>query len=559
MQIIGRWTFTQLRVGISAWLALCVVGVSPGATIVTTTASQTDFTTAYNASSAGDTIIITNEGSPATWTSHVAIRKTNLTIIGITGTIIAKGSGDGGFRVESNNVHITNITFDRGVGSSTGPFIQIGEDGTCPDMTVFDWRISSNRFLNVGPAGSWVTGNHAISAQGYTYGLIDRNTFDRCTGEIINICADGTNSLTRSQDFGGYTNGSVFVENNIFNSGFGETYENIIDGNSGQRVVARYNTINVSNSTEYGSAIVSTHETCATCTGSSVTCGDAGSLVTEVYGNTVNLHGSGVMRDWCVVRGGRGLIYSNNVTFTGSPAGRYDVGMWISNYRSTSTYGGGGVCLTAAHARGYSQYSHEVDAGFTSEGLEASKTTLNGGIDASVTTITLTSTTGFNEAGNDDGYAIKIENEVIYYTAVSGSTLTGCTRGASGSTAATHSNGAAVHYLIFGQCLEQPNNTYIWGNSTNGVVGTRMNDVTVCNAVCANVAGEPDYTDEDIKSFAERPNNWQYRDDGVGLSYTAYSYPHPLTGESQGGPSVDTRATISGNATIGGRVTISAQ
>jgi len=64
---------------------------------------------------------------------------------------------------------------------------------------------------------------------------------------------------------------------------------------------------------------------------------------------------------------------------------------------------------------------------------------LNGAIDAVVTTITLTSTTGFPTTG-----FIKIDNELISYTGISTNDLTGCTRGINGTTAAVHSNGVGV-------------------------------------------------------------------------------------------------------------------
>jgi hypothetical protein len=66
-------------------------------------------------------------------------------------------------------------------------------------------------------------------------------------------------------------------------------------------------------------------------------------------------------------------------------------------------------------------------------------TTLNGGINNAVTTITVVSTAGFLTAGE-----IRIENEVITYTGVTPTTFTGCTRGARGSANVAHSTGVAV-------------------------------------------------------------------------------------------------------------------
>ena len=66
-------------------------------------------------------------------------------------------------------------------------------------------------------------------------------------------------------------------------------------------------------------------------------------------------------------------------------------------------------------------------------------TTLNGGINNSVTTITVVSTAGFPTAGE-----IRIASEVITYTGITSTTFTGCTRGARGSANIAHSTGVAV-------------------------------------------------------------------------------------------------------------------
>lgn len=60
------------------------------------------------------------------------------------------------------------------------------------------------------------------------------------------------------------------------------------------------------------------------------------------------------------------------------------------------------------------------------------------------TTLTLTSTTGFPTTG-----LVTIDNsEVVSYTGVSGATLTGCTRGADGTTAASHPIGVTVGLTV---------------------------------------------------------------------------------------------------------------
>src|SRR3990167_196968 len=78
-------------------------------------------------------------------------------------------------------------------------------------------------------------------------------------------------------------------------------------------------------------------------------------------------------------------------------------------------------------------------------------TTLNGAINDAVQTITLTTTTGLQAPGyivvnrqDSSGTDTPSSREVISFTGISGSDLTGCTRAADGSTARSHSNGAIV-------------------------------------------------------------------------------------------------------------------
>jgi hypothetical protein len=69
----------------------------------------------------------------------------------------------------------------------------------------------------------------------------------------------------------------------------------------------------------------------------------------------------------------------------------------------------------------------------------AATTTLNGGIDAVVTTITVVSTSAFPTSGRID-----IGTELITYTGKTATDFTGCVRGANGSTAASHLTGVTV-------------------------------------------------------------------------------------------------------------------
>ena len=83
-------------------------------------------------------------------------------------------------------------------------------------------------------------------------------------------------------------------------------------------------------------------------------------------------------------------------------------------------------------------YNEYVNAYITQED-EIVTTTLNGSHSSSVTTLTLTSTTGFDSTGK-----VYIESEIITYTGILGNDLTGCTRGAESTTAAAHASGVQV-------------------------------------------------------------------------------------------------------------------
>ena len=93
-------------------------------------------------------------------------------------------------------------------------------------------------------------------------------------------------------------------------------------------------------------------------------------------------------------------------------------------------------------------------------GIEAGvfTSTLSSSINTSVTTLTMASASSFPSSGT-----VIIANELITYTGVSGNTLTGLTRGANGTTAASHSSGATV----------QDASGYAgWNTAVSGVVVT---------------------------------------------------------------------------------------
>jgi hypothetical protein len=79
-----------------------------------------------------------------------------------------------------------------------------------------------------------------------------------------------------------------------------------------------------------------------------------------------------------------------------------------------------------------------------------SPTLLSSDIDSATTSITINSTSSFPTPTPTQGtYAIQIDSEIITYTGKTDTVLTGCTRGAFGTTPASHNSGTPVYRYLF--------------------------------------------------------------------------------------------------------------
>jgi hypothetical protein len=100
----------------------------------------------------------------------------------------------------------------------------------------------------------------------------------------------------------------------------------------------------------------------------------------------------------------------------------------------------------------------------------ASTTTLNGAHSSTDTIITVTDTSAFPGSGR-----IKVDSEIIQYTAKTSTTFTGCIRGADGTIASTHNNGATVTqqnlFLYYSRLPKELKRIYVAGtvSVTNGI------------------------------------------------------------------------------------------
>jgi hypothetical protein len=119
-------------------------------------------------------------------------------------------------------------------------------------------------------------------------------------------------------------------------------------------------------------------------------------------------------------------------------------------------------------------------------------TTLNGGINNSVTTITVVSTANFPTAGQ-----IRIASEVITYTGITPTTFTGCTRGARGSANAAHSTGVAVTKIqspVANTAVPMYLNTTDFSNTVSIVDTTK---ITAVNAGIYNLQWSGQFNNSD--------------------------------------------------------------
>ena len=289
------------------------------ATITASSCSQADVEVAISSASNGDIVIVPS--GTCTWSTRVIVNK-EITIQGQTtgcpdacvdNTVIK----DYGFRIEADNVRITGFTFE---GSDLLLFFHANKN---------NYRIDHNRIKGWARVARWSSGKN--------YGLFDHNIFENCKGEALYILGDSNQSWADGGSGGGYTDGTVYIEDNIFDitSGNGS---NAVDSGAGARWVFRYNTVNETGGF-YGVVLASHGHFWGERDGPD----NAGTYIQEVYGNTFN---SGTARNWGGTfrsRGGRVLFYDN--THTG-PYWNDAGGMTFWNKESISS---GGECSVEDH------------------------------------------------------------------------------------------------------------------------------------------------------------------------------------------------------------------
>ena len=167
-----------------------------------------------------------------------------------------------------------------------------------------------------------------------------------------------------------------------------------------------------------------------------------------------------------------GLNLNNEYQITYVDSNTYTI--TASANASATVAAGGGASVSAEYQinNGTNIGSYQVGWGAGLWGgviTGVALTQLNGAISNSATTIVVDSTTGYPASG-----VMAIDAELIAYTSKTGTQFNGCTRGYSGTTAASHLDNTltynATNYFGWGQSASQTSNTQLrlWSQSNFG-------------------------------------------------------------------------------------------
>ena len=207
--------------------------------------------------------------------------------------------------------------------------------------TTTDFRIDHNE----------IDGYPAAAVFGYgelKYGVIDSNYIEDCSGECFYIKGDGNDAWADGGAGGSYTDGTVYIEDNIIDL-IDSNGSNLIDTGGGARWVFRYNTVKETGG--YYGYILEAH---GHYWGERDGPDNAGTYLQEVYENTFII---GDDRDWGQIlrsRGGITYFYNNTIN---DDAARLSAMVVFWNKEASNP---GATCEVAAHADYYGGTAHGV-------------------------------------------------------------------------------------------------------------------------------------------------------------------------------------------------------
>lgn len=537
----------------------------------------------------GDTINI--PAGSCTWTSGITVpSKIGITVIG-SGTPNSGSSTTGASSSCSSGTTITlaptstrkAFSFTPEYGNSatrlscmtiaygSGPSIAFNVLGTCTSSGCPNLRMDNITFSNW--AGHTEAGiSYGINAIGDMFGVIDHNTINGSSGNFLQLVEQsnasylgvgyyGDNSWAQSESYGSAN--FLFYENNLLtDAGLSENEGGAgvwPDNAGGCRIVGRYNTFNA----DYLNVDMMWHGTESN--GRARSC-----RAWEFYGNTTNCPASTECQAAVAARGGTGLTWGNTTNFASGSGMQFYVNLYtyrtlqsinwgpcdgssVYDTNAGTTYYSG----TIASVSGSNPYTITVNGspGWTanqwvSNGSPYSihDVTLNNGSEITANgTNTLTVT-----AWTSIAYAASDSIQILRATACIDQ---GGGRGAgylySGATPQSHAanqalsptylwmnsfSGASVRGMVSSDTARVIANRDWYAESANQAAqssptspfngssgmghGTNANKPTSCTTGVGYWA-----TDQSELYLCTATNTWT-------LSYTPYTYPHPLQGSS---------------------------
>lgn len=270
---VGTWTGSDSAA--SGLPSTACSGSSPN--LMAASASESAVQACYTVSVAGDTITV--PAGSGSW-SGVHLQKNVSLVCATPPTCLITG----GFKM-------TNLTAGRVAGFT---FSGVG-NGSFNVTNSNNFRIDHNVFVSSDTLStSWqFWGGSAIE----TYGLIDHNDMTNMRlvfyGETTN---HGQSRWSEPENMG--TVHAVYLEDNVFSHtcpGVTCNYPNTIDGNWGSRIVSRFNTFNSGRIEQHGVQAIA----------------DRGVRIWELYYNTVNASLGANYRPY-FIRGGTGVVFHDS-------------------------------------------------------------------------------------------------------------------------------------------------------------------------------------------------------------------------------------------------------
>jgi hypothetical protein len=294
-------------------------------TVAATSCSEAAVSAAI--SSAGRNGTVTVPSGNCTWNTTLTITYgITLQGAGVDSTVVTSSGGialisaapDSTAISNSENIKITGFTFN-GAGSSQTLLSLQGASGITGTKPYQYYIIGDNKFENNNPSSSTLVGaciQSDADGNGQLRGVIYHNTFDRCNILLRLFSNDDTRewSNTAFNQLAYGNEDSVYFEDNtiMYSSSYSGDNPGWIEVGQGGRLVARYNTWNLTNATT-PQEVWDVHG--FQFWNGTLNSGETGTMITEYYGNT--LTNMGTYR-WINDRSSWGLFFDNIMTGSGS-------------------------------------------------------------------------------------------------------------------------------------------------------------------------------------------------------------------------------------------------